>query len=94
MRVSLGVGVWRIYFNRHQSAPLVWCVRPDGEHAEWELAVSDIMVTDGATCVTRYRPRDKPDDESGVPSAYLVVTGELILDCWRALVTGTRPAIE
>lgn len=76
-------GTFRVYFNRHQAAPLVWCVAvmdtgdviavPMLEIACAELAI-DAPVT------TVYAPKATPDDEDGKPSAWLEVTGVLSVD--------------
>lgn len=64
-------GKFRVYFNRHGAAPLVWCVAADG----WELAVAVVAID--ALVVTTYQPKPTPDDEDGKPSAWLEVEGEL-----------------
>lgn len=66
-------GTFRIHFNRHGAAPLVWCVATD----TFELAVADLLVTASLRAV--YRPKATPDDEDGRPSAWLEVTGTLTL---------------
>lgn len=58
-------GAFRVHFNRHGAAPLVWCVATD----EWELAVRGVVIT--VPVVTVYRPKETPDDEDGRPSAWL-----------------------
>lgn len=68
-------GQMAIYFNRHGAAPRVWCVAADG----WELAVVTICMAD-VNLLTEYRPKETPDDEDGLPSAYLVVCGDLEVD--------------
>lgn len=65
------VGKFRVYFNRHGAAPLVWCVATD----DWEIAVAGIAIR--AEVRTRYEPKATPDDEDGKPSAWLDVEGEL-----------------
>lgn len=64
-------GTFRVYFNRHQAAPLVWCIA--SEHLE--LAVASVAID--APVTTVYRPKATPDDEDGLPSAWLEVTGVL-----------------
>ena len=64
-------GRFRLHFNRHGAAPLVWCVATDG----WELAVSSVVVM--APLRTVYRPKETPDDDDGKPSAWLEVDGVL-----------------
>lgn len=66
-------GKFRLHFNRHGAAPLVWCVATD----EWEIAVAGIDCT--APMVTVYRPKETPDDEDGKPSAWLETRGTLTL---------------
>jgi hypothetical protein len=69
----IGVGRWRIYFNRHGAAGMPWCVAPDA--GGWELAVGAVMLT--VTAETIYRPKATPDDEDGRPSAWIAVDGKL-----------------
>ena len=66
-------GHFRIYFNRHGAAPLVWCVATE----QWELAVAAIDIR--APVRTVYAPKSTPDDEDGRPSAWLEVTGVLTM---------------
>jgi hypothetical protein len=66
-------GRWRVYFNRHGAAPLVWCVAPD--EGGWELAVPRVLILTFASTV--YQPKATPDDEDGRPSAWFVVDGTL-----------------
>lgn len=66
-----GRGTFRVHFNRHGAAPLVWCVANDA----WELAVSSIEVL--VPMRTVYRPKATADDDDGKPSAWLEVTGVL-----------------
>jgi hypothetical protein len=70
-------GRMRIYFNRHQAAPLVWCVAcVEGDSwIGWELAVSEVHIT-GLT-KTVYRPKEVADEVDGHPSAWLEVEGIL-----------------
>lgn len=63
-------GTFRIYFNRHQAAPLVWCIAHDG----FELAV--IAVAIEVPVRTAYTPKAVPDDD-GKPSAWIEATGVL-----------------
>ncbi len=69
-------GCYRLYFNRHGAAPLVWCVAPDG--GGWELAVKSVEIT--APCATVYTAKPTPDDEDGQPSAWIRVEGVLTVD--------------
>ena len=66
-------GTFRIHFNRHGAAPLVWCVATD----EFSLAVASVVIN--APLVSVFRPKATPDDEDGLPSAWLQVTGTLEL---------------
>lgn len=66
-------GTFRIYFNRHGAAPLMWCVSP--EEGDWEIAVQHVEIHVEAWTV--YEPKATPDDEDGRPSAWIRVTGEL-----------------
>lgn len=74
-------GRFRISFNRHGAAPLIWSVsliaRDDTQL--WELAVRSIEFKD-VNVVTVYAPKATADDDDGQPSAYLVASGELIVD--------------
>lgn len=68
------IGRFKLYFNRHGAAPLVWCVAPDD--GTWELSIAGFHVAD-TSLATVYAPKATPDDEDGKPSAYLVVEGEM-----------------
>lgn len=65
------VGKFRVYFNRHNAAPLVWCVATDN----WEIAVAGIAIR--AEVRTVYEPKATADEDGGKPSAWLEVEGEL-----------------
>jgi hypothetical protein len=67
-------GRWRVYFNRHQAAPLVWCVASD----HFEFAVADLVIE--VPVRTVYQPKAMPDDEDGKPSAWLEFEGTLLID--------------
>lgn len=68
-------GPFKIYFNHHQAAPLVWCIAKDN----WEIAVHRIHIN--AFCETRYSNKQIPDSEDGKPSAWLWVEyGTLSVD--------------
>lgn len=66
-------GRWRVYFNRHGAAPMVWCVAP--ESGGFEIAVRHVVIT--ATTETIYHPKGTPDDEDGRPSAWICAHGML-----------------
>ena len=66
-------GTFRIHFNRHGAAPLVWCVATD----DFEIAVAHLTIEAPLRAV--YRPKATPDDEDGRPSAWLETTGCLSL---------------
>jgi hypothetical protein len=74
-------GKFRIHFNRHGAAPLVWCVATDG----WELAVSEVRWSTPARTV--YRAKSTPDDEDGKPSAWLETSGTLRVEGGIATIT-------
>lgn len=80
-------GRFRVYFNRHQAAPLVWCVR--SENGNFELAVAQVDIA--APTRTVYRPKDTPDDEDGMPSAWLEVDGVVNVDINNPIVSITGP---
>lgn len=80
-------GTFRIYFNRHQAAPLVWSIALDGEGLvdgrPWhvfEIAVAEVVITAAAGARTVYLPKATPDHEDGKPSAWLEVDGVLRID--------------
>lgn len=79
-------GRWRVYFNKHGAAPLVWCIASE-QAPGWELAVADILITTEAQTV--YRPKATPDDEDGRPSAWLAVEGKLIVVASGASISAT-----
>jgi len=64
-------GTFRLHYNRHGAAPLIWCVTTD----DWELAISEFHVHVPLTSV--YRPKATADDDDGKPSAWLEATGTL-----------------
>jgi hypothetical protein len=66
-------GTFRIYFNRHQAAPLVWCIATD----TFELAVAGWISEVPVHSV--YINKEVPDHEDGKPSAWLEVTGVLLV---------------
>lgn len=72
-RCALASGIFRIYFNRHQAAPLVWCVATD----DFELAVARVEIR--CALLSAYRPKATPDDEDGKPSAWFECGGTLTL---------------
>jgi hypothetical protein len=79
MTPPIAIGRFRVYFNRHGAAPLVWCVATD----HWELAVAAVDIR--APVLTVYIPKATPDHEDGRPSAWLEVTGALhvVASCAR-----------
>jgi hypothetical protein len=79
----VSVGAFRVYFNRHGAAPLVWCIAP--EDGAWELAVAAIDIRQPACTV--YRPKTTPDEVDGKPSAWIAAAGRLV-------VTGSTARIE
>ena len=68
-------GKFRIYFNRHGAAPLMWCVSP--EDGSWEIAVRDVGIGIGVLAHTMYRPKATADEDDGKPSAWIAVEGQL-----------------
>lgn len=73
-------GRFRLSFNRNGAAPLVWSVCPldsDGVPLA-ELAVRRVTL-ERVIVETCYAPKETPDDDDGVPSAYLVCHGTLQL---------------
>lgn len=73
-------GLFRISFNRHGAAPLVWSICPlkDGVPT-MDIAVRGIGL-EGVRVATVYAPKAAPDEEDGRPSAYLVAKGDLSID--------------
>lgn len=76
-------GTFRVYFNRHGAAPLLWCVAPSpntnaGAWPRWEIAVRLVSFASG--CSTGYSGKATPDDEDGRPSAWLEGCGTLTID--------------
>ena len=67
-------GTFRLHFNRHNAAPLVWCVATD----DWELSVKSVTVL-ADELRTVYRPKATADEDDGQPSAWLEVTGVLVV---------------
>jgi hypothetical protein len=66
-------GKFRLYFNRHGAAPLVWCVScPDGA---WVIAVKGYCIS--SELWSAYTLKHTPGDEGGKPSAWLETIGQL-----------------
>lgn len=87
----VAIGCWRVYFNKHNSADLPWCVAPDA--GGWELAVPAILITTEAQTV--YQPKATPDHEDGKPSAWIAVEGRLIVAGGRASISaGGEPEAQ
>lgn len=83
VRQSISIaGTWRVYFNRAQAAPLVWCVAlvDESKHISFEIAVAEVVVSSTFGARTVYSPKHTPDDEDGKPSAWLEVDGVLRID--------------
>lgn len=79
--LSLAItGTFRLRFNRHGAAPLVWSVRTD----EWEINVAELDWHTPTRSV--YRPKETPYDEDGKPSAWLETTGTLQIVGSRAVI--------
>ncbi len=68
-------GKWRVYFNRHGAAPLMWCVSPVA--GGWELAIASIGINVHA--MTVYRPKPIADEDDGKPSAWIEAQGQLTI---------------
>jgi hypothetical protein len=77
-------GQFRVYFNRHQAAPLVWCVATDC----FEVAVATVAISAPVRAI--YEPKATPDHEDGKPSAFLEVFGTLIIDGDGARIVAAR----
>lgn len=72
-------GIFRAYFNRHQAAPLVWCVAfLRGDTLVWEIAVAHVVFR--APARTAYAPKPTDDADDGTPSAYLETYGRLAIE--------------
>lgn len=67
-------GKFRVHFNRHGAAPLVWCVSTD----HWELAVASVTLK--APVQSCYRAKATADDDDGKPSAWFEVSGTLVVE--------------
>ena len=84
-------GTFRIHFNRHSAAPLVWSIalvnHAGGDHpaAHWEITVAELTVT--TMMRTVYAPKATPDSEDGKPSAWLEVDGVLTVVGGEATIT-------
>lgn len=59
-------GKLKLHFNRHGAAPLVWCLST----GNFEIAIKGVRVF-GIAFETVYRPKETPDDDDGIPSAWL-----------------------
>ncbi len=73
-------GHFRVYFNRSNAKGREWCVASViGRYAPsigWELALGSVCI-DGVRVTTRYEPKATPDDEDGMPSAWIECEGTL-----------------
>jgi hypothetical protein len=69
-----GRRVWRVYFNSHAAAPLVWCIAPAtvGDEVGYEIAVADVVIHGASTAV--YRGGDAQ------PKAWMEAVGYLEID--------------
>lgn len=76
-------GLMRIYFNRHQAAPLVWCIMPDSE--DWELAVAAVHF-EGISVCSIYTPKETDDAEDGKPSGWFQCYGTLTFEGMTAVI--------
>jgi hypothetical protein len=65
-------GVFRVYFNRHGAAPLVWCVH----NGSVEIAVAEVVIEEGHAR-TVYQRKETADDDDGMPSAWIETAGHL-----------------
>lgn len=66
-------GKFRVYFNRHQAAPLVWCIAP--EAGGWEIAVAHVVFRVDTNTV--FAPKETKDEDDGKPSGWLYCEGAL-----------------
>lgn len=66
-------GTWRVYFNRHGSNGVPWCIAPDS--GGWELVVVSFSIITNSKTV--YRAKATPDEDDGCPSAWISATGQL-----------------
>ena len=82
-------GRFAVYFNRHQAAPLVWCIALiSGVDVVWEISVPSLVIS-GVVVSTKYAPPEGPDDETGLPSAIMVCSGLLSVNSsGHATITG------
>lgn len=83
-------GTFRIYFNRMQAAPLVWCVAKlrlvgcPPFAIEFEIAVPEIEILVPAR--THFQSKTTADSDDGIPSAWIEVTGKLVVESMRARI--------
>lgn len=74
-------GTFRVYFNRHGAAPLLWCVAlvDDSDIAAvriaWEIAVRHVDIS--VPCWTVFVTRKEADEDTGLPSAWITCRGML-----------------
>jgi hypothetical protein len=66
---------WRIYFNRHGAAPLMWCV--SDVHGTFEICVPRVHIDVPSWFV--YRAKESADDDDGRPSGWVECEGVLEL---------------
>lgn len=82
MTIQSTIGRFRLYFNRHGAAPLLWCVSP--VDAAWEIAVASVTIH--TRCWTVYRPKETADEDDGRPSAWIECEGQLLIQSSRATI--------
>ena len=67
----------RLYFNRHQDAPRVWCL--SDLDCNWEIQLAHVTVQ--APLETVYEPlAHARDSHEGPPTAYQVSVGDVLVE--------------
>jgi hypothetical protein len=63
-------------FNKHSDRPRVWSIWSSAGTVEF--CVTGIE-TIGVRVVTVFKPKEVPDDDDGIPSAWIECTGKLFI---------------
>lgn len=68
-------GRFRIFFNVHNEAPRVWCIR--GENNGWEIAVCQFVICTDTPVISRYQRHTVGKHDLYEPSAWFEAEGKV-----------------
>lgn len=72
---NFGANNWQVFFNRLGALPLVCSIMP--EERDFEVNVQKVHIN--VPSETIFVPKEVPDDEDGLPSFWILATGELFV---------------